>query len=388
VYNSYSLKYRGSDNMLRFLDAGESHGKALTAIIEGIPSNIDIDIDFINNELKRRQTGYGRGIRMAIEKDKVEIWSGIRENKTTGNPITLIIYNKDYENWKELINKKAEDKDKIFVPRPGHGDLVGHIKYNTGDIRNVIERTSARETAIRTAVGAMCKYILKLLGIDIRSKIQSIGEIFDENVDIYDNDVYREIEDSLLRCYNKKAEKNMMDEIDNCKKEGDTIGGSIYISVKGLPVGIGSYTQWDRKLDALLSYSIMSVQGIKAIEFGESLDLNKRCSTFNDEIYYDENNIKRKSNNAGGIEAGVSNGEDIIIKAYMKPIPSIKKPIKTINLKEKINVENRYERSDVCGVVPASIVLENVCAFEILKEILSTYPCDDFNTLKKYIREM
>ncbi|MHB9938949.1 chorismate synthase [Clostridium sporogenes] len=374
--------------MLRFLDAGESHGRALTAIIEGIPSNIHIDIDFINKELKRRQTGYGRGKRMAIEKDKVEIWSGVRANKTTGNPITLIIYNKDYDNWKELIDKEVEDKDKIFVPRPGHGDLVGHIKYNTGDIRNVIERTSARETAIRTAVGAMCKYILKLLGIDIRSKIQSIGEIFDEDVDIYDNDVYREIEDSLLRCYNKKVEKNMMDEIDNCKKEGDTIGGSIYISVKGMPVGIGSYTQWDRKLDALLSYSIMSVQGIKAVEFGEGLDLNKRGSTFNDEIYYDENNIKRKSNNAGGIEAGVSNGEDIIIKAYMKPIPSIKKPLKTIDLKEKINVENRYERSDVCGVVPASIVLESVCAFEILKEILSTYPCDDFNTLKKYMREM
>ncbi|HGG0418342.1 chorismate synthase [Clostridium botulinum] len=374
--------------MLRFLDAGESHGRALTAIIEGIPSNIYIDIDFINKELKRRQTGYGRGKRMAIEKDKVEIWSGVRANKTTGNPITLIIYNKDYDNWKELIDKEVEDKDKIFVPRPGHGDLVGHIKYNTGDIRNVIERTSARETAIRTAVGAMCKYILKLLGIDIRSKIQSIGKIFDENVDIYDDYVYIGIEDSPLRCYNKKAEKNMMDEIDNCKKEGDTIGGSIYISIKGMPVGIGSYTQWDRKLDALLSYSIMSVQGIKAIEFGEGLDLSKRGSTFNDEIYYDEDNIKRKSNNAGGIEAGVSNGEDIIIKAYMKPIPSIKKLIQTINLKEKINVENRYERSDVCGVVPASIVLENVCAFEILKEILSTYPCDDFNTLKKYIREM
>ncbi|MBU5300230.1 chorismate synthase [Clostridium sporogenes] len=374
--------------MLRFLDAGESHGRALTAIIEGIPSNIHIDIDFINKELKRRQTGYGRGKRMAIEKDKVEIWSGIRANKTTGNPITLIIYNKDYDNWKELIDKEVEDKNKIFIPRPGHGDLVGYIKYNTGDIRNVIERTSARETAIRTAVGAMCKYILKLLGIDIRSKIQSIGKIFDENVDIYDDYVYRGIEDSPLRCYNKKAEKNMMDEIDNCKKEGDTIGGSIYISIKGMPVGIGSYTQWDRKLDALLSYSIMSVQGIKAIEFGEGLDLNKKGSTFNDEIYYDENNIKRKSNNAGGIEAGVSNGEDIIIKAYMKPIPSIKKPLKTIDLKEKINVENRYERSDICGVVPASIVLENVCAFEILKEILSTYPCDDFNTLKKYMREM
>ncbi|NFS08059.1 chorismate synthase [Clostridium botulinum] len=374
--------------MLRFLDAGESHGRALTAIIEGIPSNIHIDIDFINKELKRRQTGYGRGKRMTIEKDKVEIWSGVRANKTTGNPITLIIYNKDYNNWKELINKEAEDKDKIFVPRPGHGDLVGYIKYNTGDIRNIIERTSARETAIRTAVGAICKYILKLLGIDIRSKIQSIGEIFDENVDIYNDHVYKEIEDSPLRCYNKKVEKNMINEIDNCKKEGDTIGGSIYISIKGMPVGIGSYTQWDRKLDALLSYSIMSVQGIKAVEFGEGLDLSKRGSTFNDEIYYDEDNIKRKSNNAGGIEAGVSNGEDIIVKAYMKPIPSIKKPIKTINLKEKTNVENRYERSDVCGVVPASIVLENVCAFEILKEILNTYPCDDFNMLKKYMREM
>ncbi|EJO5346455.1 chorismate synthase [Clostridium botulinum] len=375
--------------MLRFLDAGESHGKALTAIIEGLPSNINIDIDFINKELKRRQTGYGRGKRMSIEKDKVEIWSGVRANKTTGNPITLIIYNKDYDNWKELMDKEVEDKDKIFVPRPGHGDLVGYIKYNTGDIRNVIERTSARETAIRTAVGAMCKYILKLLGIDIRSKIQSIGEIFDENVDIYDEHVYRGIEDSLLRCYNRKVEKNMMDEIDNCKKEGDTIGGSIYISIKGMPIGIGSYTQWDRKLDALLSYSIMSVQGIKAIEFGEGLDLSKRGSTFNDEIYYDEdNNIKRKTNNAGGIEAGVSNGEDIIIKAYMKPIPSIKKTIKTISLKDKTNVQNRYERSDVCGVVPASIVLENVCAFEILKQILNTCPYDDFNMLKKYIMEM
>lgn len=310
--------------MLRFLDAGESHGRALTAIIEGIPSNIHIDIDFINEELKRRQTGYGRGKRMTIEKDKVEIWSGVRANKTTGNPIALIIYNKDYNNWKELINKEAEDKDKIFVPRPGHGDLVGHIKYNTGDIRNVIERTSARETAIRTAVGAICKYILKLLGIDIRSKIQSIGEIFDENVDIYNDHIYKEIEDSPLRCYNKKVEKNMINEIDNCKKEGDTIGGSIYISIKGMPIGIGSYTQWDRKLDALLSYSIMSVQGIKAVEFGAGLDLSKRGSTFNDEIYYDEDNIKRKSNNAGGIEAGVSNGEDIIVKAYMKPIPSIK----------------------------------------------------------------
>lgn len=373
--------------MLRFLDGGESHGRALMAIIEGIPSNFKLDMNFINNELFRRQQGYGRGSRMKIEKDNVEIWSGARGNTTTGNPITMVIFNRDYENWKDVMLSEPSEDEKIGIVRPGHGDLVGFLKYGTGDIRNTIERTSARETAIRTAVGALCKDMLRELGIEIRSKVTNIGNVRDEEVDIFNDEVYYKIEHSEVRCYSEEIEKTMKSEIDKCSEKGDTIGGSILISIKGVPMGIGSFTQWDRKLDALLSFAIMSVQGIKAIEFGNSLDLSKRGSNFNDEIFYHEGKIVRHTNNAGGIEAGVSNGENINIKAFMKPIPTIKKPIHSIDVINKTNVINRYERSDICGVVPASIVLENVCAFEILKELLNTFPRDDFNKLKQYLDE-
>ncbi|KYH34015.1 chorismate synthase [Clostridium tepidiprofundi DSM 19306] len=373
--------------MLRFLDAGESHGKALMAIIDGVPSNAEIDIDFINNELIRRQNGYGRGKRMQIEKDRVEIWSGIRGTKTTGNPITMVIFNKDYENWAKVLNGNTGENEKITIPRPGHGDMVGYFKYKTGDIRDVIERTSARETAIRTAVGALCKCILVSIGVDIRSKVMNIGGIEDDNVDLFDNEAYLRIENSSVRCYNEHVENMIKYEIDKCKQQGDTVGGSIFISVRGVPLGIGSYIQWDRKLDAILSYALMSVQGIKAIEFGKGTDLAKRGTTFNDEILCNKGEIIRPTNNCGGIEAGVSNGQNIEITVYMKPIPTIKKSIRSVDLKNNDNVVNRYERSDVCGVVPASIVLENVCAFEILKEILNTYPADDIITLKKYIEK-
>lgn len=371
--------------MLKYLDAGESHGKALAAVVEGLPSNFKLDIDYINNELKRRQAGYGRGARMSIENDKVEIWSGIRGTYTTGNPITMIIYNKDYDNWKEKLCKKADENESITIPRPGHGDLVGYIKYNTGDIRNVIERTSARETAMRTAVGALCKDMLRELNIIVRSKVNSIGNVCDENTYLFDNKNYEKIEESEVRCYNKEIEDRIKKEIDICKASGETIGGSVYISIKGVPIGIGSYTQWDKKLDGNLSRAIMSLQGIKAVEFGNGLNLSLKGSSFNDELFYDNGSIKRKSNNAGGIEAGISNGEDIEIKAYMKPIPTVRKEINTIDLKHKNNIKSRYERSDVCAVVPASIVLENICAFEILKELLNKFPCEDFNLLKKSI---
>ncbi|WP_461615652.1 chorismate synthase [Clostridium sp. Marseille-QA1073] len=374
--------------MLRFLDSGESHGKALVAILEGIPSNFQLDIDFINNELSRRQQGYGRGGRMKIEKDSVEIWCGLRGNTTTGNPLTLVIFNKDYENWKEIMNKEPEEENKIIIPRPGHGDLVGFYKYNTGDIRNSIERTSARETAIRTAVGAICKNILKSLDIEIRSKVHTIGTYCDDNVDLFDNGIYKAINNSELRVYNKTIEEKVKKQIDLCKVEGDTLGGSIKLEVSNVPMGIGSYAHYDRKLDAILSFGIMSVQGIKAVEFGDILNKDKVFgSRFNDEIYFEKNTIKRTSNNAGGIEAGISNGENIKITAFMKPIPTVKKPLKSINLRDKTNIITRYERSDVCGVVPASVVLENVIAFELLKEILNTYPSDDFNSLKRYLNK-
>jgi len=371
--------------MLKYLDAGESHGKALVAVIEGLPSNFNVDINYINNELKRRQSGYGRGARMSIENDKVEIWSGLRGTYTTGNPITMIIYNKDYENWKDKLERKADEKDAITIPRPGHGDLVGYFKYNTGDIRDVIERTSARETAMRTAVGAICKNMLSELNIIVRSKVNSIGNIYDVNTYLFDNKNYEKIEESKIRCYNNEIEDRIKEEIDICKASGETMGGSIFISIKGVPIGVGSYTQWDRKLDGILSKAIMSLQGIKAVEFGNGLNLSLKGASFNDELFYENGNIKRKTNNAGGIEAGISNGEDIEIKAYMKPIPTVRKSINTIDLKDKKNIKSRYERSDVCAVVPASIVLENICAFEILKELLNKFPSEDFNILKKSI---
>jgi chorismate synthase len=373
--------------MLRFLDAGESHGRALTAIIEGLPSNFNVSLDYIDKELKRRQRGYGRGSRMKIEQDKVELWSGLRGTKTTGNPITMVIFNKDYENWTDILNNQPEEHKKITIPRPGHGDLVGYFKYNTGDIRDVIERTSARETAVRTAVGALCKNILEELNIFIRSKVNSIGEIYDEAVDLFHDENYKIIEESEVRCYNSKIEETIKSEIDICKESGNTIGGSIFISMKGIPIGIGSYTQWDRKLDALLSFAVMSIQGIKAVEVGNGLNMSLKGSDFNDEMFYKDGKIVRSSNNSGGIEAGVSNGENIELKAYMKPIPTIKKSINSIDLKSKQNVVNRYERSDVCGVVPASIVIENICAFEVLKQILIKFPSDDFNELKESIDE-
>ncbi|MBU5485555.1 chorismate synthase [Clostridium sp. MSJ-11] len=373
--------------MIRFLDAGESHGKALIAILDGLPSNFIVDIDYINDELKRRQTGYGRGERMKIEEDKIEILSGLRGRKTTGNPITMMIHNKDYEKWKNIIDREPEDKEKISIPRPGHGDLVGYFKYGTGDIRDSIERTSARETAIRTAVGALCKSILKEIGIDIRSKVNSIGNSYEEIVDLFDDSIYEKINNSSVRCYDEEIEKSFMKKIDICKEEGETIGGSVYISVKGVPIGVGSYSQWDRKLDAILSYGIMSLQGVKAIEFGNGLDLSLRGSSFNDEILYKDGRISRDTNNCGGIEAGVSNGEKIDIKVFIKPIPSIKKDIRTIDLKTREEKTTRYERSDVSAVVPASIILENIVAFYILKELLSKFPNDEFNDFKKAVKD-
>lgn len=367
--------------MLRFLDAGESHGKALTAIIEGFPSNFEININSVNSELSRRQNGYGRGNRMKIERDSVEIWSGVRGKYTTGNPITLIIYNKDYKNWIEKLSKKPDDNERITVPRPGHGDLVGYYKYNTLDIRDTIERTSARETAIRVAVGAVCKQALESLDIIIRSKVKSIGGITDTQVDLFNHNDYDIIELNNLRCFDKDVKKKWENIIDQCREQGDTIGGSIFISIKGVPLGIGSYTQWDRKLDGILSKAIISVQGMKAVEFGNGTNVSEKGSSFNDGIKYINGSITRSSNNCGGIEAGVSNGENINITAFMKPIPSVKNGVASIDLIKKENLISRYERSDTCAVVPAAIVLENVCAYELFKEILNKFPNDDFNQL-------
>ncbi|ABY94425.1 MULTISPECIES: chorismate synthase [Thermoanaerobacter] len=338
---------------MRYITAGESHGEALIAVIEGLPSNLLIDEEFINKELKRRQGGYGRGGRMAIEEDKVHVLSGIRNGKTIGSPLTLEIINKDYENWK---NKKTPE---VTRPRPGHADLAGAIKYNQRDLRNILERSSARETAARVAVGSVAKLLLKELDIYVKSKVLEIGGV--------------------------KAEEKWRRTIDEAKSKGDTLGGIIEIVIEGVPVGLGSHVQWDRKLDALLAYHVMSVQAIKAVEIGLGFEAaRKPGSLVHDEIYYDEERgFYRKTNNAGGIEGGISNGSPIVIKAAMKPIPTLLKPLTSIDINTKEEVKAAYERSDVTAVEAAACVLEAVCAWVIADECLKKFGGDSIEELKK-----
>jgi len=338
---------------MRYITAGESHGEALVAIIEGLPSNLFIDVEFINNELQRRQGGYGRGGRMAIEKDEVHIVSGVRHGKTIGAPLTLEIINRDYTNWKD------KEIPPITRPRPGHADLAGAIKYDQRDIRNILERSSARETAARVAIGSVAKLLLKELNISIKSKVLEIGGV--------------------------KTEEEWIKVIEEAKAKGDTLGGIIEIVIEGVPIGLGSHTQWDRKLDALLSYHIMSVQAIKGVEFGLGFESAKRPgSLVHDEIYYDkEKGFYRKTNNAGGIEGGISNGSPIVIKAAMKPIPTLLKPLTSIDINTKEEVKAAYERSDVTAVEAAAYVLEAVCAWVIAEESLKKFGGDSIDELKR-----
>ena len=331
-------------NKFRFLTAGESHGKCLTAIIEGVPSNIEIDVDFINNELARRQSGYGRGDRMKIEFDTVEITSGVRFGKTLGSPITLVIKNRDFENWKKImsVNPKDYTEDKSFTQcRPGHADYAGSIKYNHKDLRNVLERSSARKTAIEVAVGAVAKLILKQHNITCSSKILQIGKALD----------------------------NFEAEIDKAREAGDTLGGKFEVIFKNLPVGLGSYVHWDRMLDGRIAQAVMSIPAVKAVEIGEN-PLNYKGSEYHDEMYIENGKVIRKTNRAGGIEGGMTNGEPLIVRAVMKPIPTMRKPLNTIDLKDMTESEAHFERSDTCAVEACSVVAESRIACILADELL------------------
>ncbi|SHH88067.1 chorismate synthase [Caloranaerobacter azorensis DSM 13643] len=370
--------------MIRYLTAGESHGKGLIGIIEGFPANLKIDINSINNELKRRQMGYGRGGRMKIEKDEVEILSGIRNGKTIGSPIALFIKNRDWENWKDImgIEKNKLDEDRIVTrPRPGHADLAGAIKYNHLDIRNVLERASARETAIRVAIGNIAKQFLKEFNIEIYSHVIQIGKIKIEsdNVSI---DKIKSADKSPLRVVDSQSEKKMINEIDKAKKIGDTLGGLFELIATNIPIGLGSHVNWDRKLDGKIAQGMMSLQGIKGVEIGIGFRAAELLgSQVHDEIYYDDG-YKRYSNNAGGIEGGISNGSPIIVRAAMKPIPTLKKPLKSIDMKTKEKFEAQKERADVCAVPSASIVAENILAWILADEIMIKFGGDSIEELK------
>lgn len=382
---------------MRYLSAGESHGKGLTCIMEGFPSNMEINVDEINCELARRQKGYGRGKRMDIETDTAEILSGIRFGKTLGSPISIFIKNKDWENWK--LNMSCENiyhdpGVAVKAPRPGHADLAGVIKYNQDDVRNILERASARETSTRTAAGALAKQLLKYFGILIHNRVVSIGNIEDVTVSEKSENYWNKIKNSDVSMYDQEAEKKVRDLIDKSKAEGDTLGGIIEVSIYNVPVGLGSHVHYDRKLSAKLAMEIMSLQAVKGFEIGSGFrTADTPGSKVHDEIYFD-NGYYHKTNNAGGIEGGMSNGETIQFRAAVKPIPTLMKPLKTVDISTKEIIDASKERSDVCAVPAAGVVMENIAAWVIAKEMTEKFGGDsieemllNYNNYIKYVQE-
>lgn len=382
----------------RFLTAGESHGKCLTAIVEGVPAGIQINPAVINKELARRQQGYGRGGRMKIEKDKVIINSGVRHGFTTGTPITLVIENKDWENWiipmsSEPVDtenpeiKEILDQKKVTHARPGHADLAGVLKYNHDDVRNVLERSSARETAARTAVGALAKIILNEFGVKIFGHITQIGEAkVDPNTLPADFRILGEkAENSDVRCIDEKVSEEMRNAIDNAGENGDTLGGIFEVIALNLPVGLGGFVHWDKRLDSRIAAAVMSIPAIKSVSFGLGEDSGKiPGSLVQDEIFpkNEAGEYQRKTNNAGGIEGGMSNGMPIVVKAAMKPIPSLKQPLMSINLETGEEHVAHYERSDVCAAPAACVVGEAMLAIILADAFLEKFGGDSLTEMK------
>ncbi|ACD67351.1 MAG TPA: chorismate synthase [Sulfurihydrogenibium sp.] len=382
--------------MLRFLNAGESHGPALTAIIEGYPSNVKITTDRINKELARRQKGYGRGGRMKIEKDTVEILSGVRFGITLGSPITLVVRNKDWENWTDImaIEGDSTNKRQILEPRPGHADLTGGIKYGFYDLRNILERASARETTTRVAVGALCKILLEDIGIKIGSYVLSIGEKKIDKSEIESisyEDRFNNAENSELRLPILGKDEEFKEYIDKAKEDGESLGGIFEVYALNVPVGLGSYSQWDTRLDGKIAQAIMSIQAIKGVEIGEGFNLAYLPgSQAHDEIFYSkERGFYRKTNRAGGLEGGMTNGEPIIVRAAMKPIPTLMrhKSLQSVNVITKEPFDAAKERSDITAVPAAAVVAESMLAFVLAREILEKFGSDNWIQIKERIEK-
>lgn len=373
---------------IKFLTAGESHGEALIGIIQGIPAGLEITKDYINNQLARRQLGYGRGGRMKIESDQVRIISGVRHGKTIGSPISIIIENKDYKNWIDKMGTEATEDviRKITLPRPGHADLSGIKKYDFDDIRNVIERSSARETAMRVALGAICKKFLKEANISIQSRVLSIGSVIDGS--ILDESDYKvlnkKVDGSKFRCFNKKLEDDMVGVVDECKLSGDTIGGTMEVVALGLPYGLGSYIQWDKKLNAIVASLMLSINAFKSLTVGSTG--NSRGSQYHDEIAWDDESYKRLSNSAGGIEGGMSNSSPLILNMSMKPIPTLSRSLKSVDINTKVEQSAHKERSDVCAVPAASIIAEHMLSFAIADTILDKFGGDSIKQFKAHLK--
>ncbi len=369
---------------LRFMTAGESHGPRLTAILEGLPAGLRLEREDIDRDLARRQQGYGRGGRMKIETDKVEVLSGVRFNETLGGPITLQVINKDFANWNGRMAAFGEPEGaSVTAARPGHADLTGVMKYDRQDVRDILERSSARETTMRVAVGAVCKAFLRELGIEVVSHVITLGGI-DVDMSKIDRSKIGEDIGSELNCYDTDAEQQMKQRIDEAKAAGDTLGGIFEVIVKGLPMGLGSHIQWDRRLDARLSAAIMSIQAIKGVEIGAGFDCGRLPgSEIHDEVFVDEEGkVYRRTNRAGGLEGGMTNGEEVVLRAAMKPIPTLMTPLKSIDIKSREAVLACKERSDTCAVSAASVVGEAMVAFVIAQAICEKFGSDALADVK------
>ena len=375
---------------MRYLTSGESHGPQLTAIIEGIPAGLPLTAEMINKELMIRQQGYGRGDRMKIESDRVEIVSGVRHGITIGSPITLIIYNKDNKNWGHVMAVEPieeHDYEVKKVPRPGHADLVGAMKYGHRDLRNVLERSSARETAIRVAVGAVAKQILKALDIEIGAHVLQIGSVTSSIQNVTLDQLKDTLLQSPVRCVDLKASKQMCELIDQAKSSGDTLGGVVEVLVENVPAGMGSYVQFDRKLDAKLASAVMGVQSVKGVYFGDAMMASSHFgSQVHDQIIYEEG-YQRQSNHYGGFEGGMTNGMPLVIHAMIKPIPTLYKPLNSIHIETKVVEESMIERSDTCVVPAAGVVLEAVVATEVARTLLEEFQSNQMSQLIEQVNQ-
>ena len=375
---------------MRYLTAGESHGPRLTAIIEGVPAGLPLTAEYINAELKRRQGGYGRGARMKIESDQVEITSGVRHGLTMGGPITLNVTNLDHQKWLEImsvadVDEKKKGLRKITKPRPGHADLVGGMKYRFDDLRNSLERSSARETTMRVAVGAVAKRLLEEIGVEVASHIVTFGGI---DIDVPNNLTVTEIKEraaqSEVSIVNPEREEEIKAYIDQIKKDGDTIGGVVETVVGGVPVGLGSYVQWDKKLDAKIAQGVVSINAFKGVEFGVGFEAGRlKGSQVMDEILWsEEDGFTRRTNNLGGFEGGMTNGQPIVVRGVMKPIPTLYKPLMSVDIEIHEPYKATVERSDPTALPAAGVVMESVVATVLATEVLEKFSSDNLEELK------
>jgi chorismate synthase len=383
--------------MIRFSTAGESHGEALIALLSGLPAGVPVDLDFVNRELWRRQQGYGRGGRMKIESDKAHVLSGVRHGKTIGSPIAIEIVNRDWMNWEDKLPVEAGDLAKhqaVASPRPGHADLAGALKYNFPDARYVLERASARESTARVAAGAFARLLLRILGIEIASHVIRVGRVALERAAAWEEIAALAARDEIiLGCFDPATEARMKEEVEEASRTGDSVGGVFEVVARGVPAGLGSYANWDERLDGQLAWAVMSIQAVKAVEIGRGVVAAESFgSQVHDTIHYAVEDIDkptrftRPSNNAGGIEGGVSNGEDIVVRGYLKPISTLRKPLESVRFDTREATSASYERSDICVVPAAGVVAEAMVALTIARLAQEKFGGDSAIELQRNFR--